>query len=364
MVRVGANVDFIDMGILNSLRQELYLKLLKQPRSIAIYADVHMKIEVAFVIELAKRIAPKSRVLVYGPLATYYPVDILNHFDTIHISGGGDYETIIEAFHSGSPKERKVEGRWLEGSELCPPNLDLFDPRHYQRLLDLDRNRSQALNVGVSVGRGCGHGCSYCRLTIEGNRKDRRMPIKSLIDYILSIKESAKINYFKFLSPNFGSNKEWVTDFLAAVRPLKLQWKCCTRPEYFLDTTLAIAYAEAGCVSVSVGLEVFSTSAYKKIGRRSSYETALSGIKSLRSAGISVKCLVMLGVPGVDLDQALTGMELIEKTGAVLRPSLYTDYGKLTWSDIDFADKRTPVHQEHLNSTLMELVYDRKGKMF
>ena len=230
--------------------------------------------------------------------------------------------------------------------------------------MDLDRNRSQALNVGVSVARGCGYGCSYCRLTIEGNRKDRRVPIQSLINYLSSLQESAMINYFKLLSPNFGSNREWVNAFLADVCHLKVQWKCCTRPEYFVDNSLAKDYAKAGCVSISVGLEVFSNSAYEVIGRSSSFETALSGIKSLRSAGISVKCLVMLGVPGIDLEQTLSGMELVEQTGAVLRPSLYTDYEKLSWAELNFADKRTPVHKEHLHSSLMELVYDRKGKMY
>lgn len=363
LINKGYQVDFIDLGILNIYKQELYIKLLSLPSKVVIYADIHMKNEALFVYEITKRISPNSEILIYGPLSTYYKNDLLKNV-SCKVSGIGDYETIIHKFTEESNNERIVNGNWLNGNDIIFPNLDYFDPFNYQRLLDLDRNRKQSLNIGLSVSRGCTYKCSYCRLTIEENYKDRRVSINSLVKYIKDTKDKHSIKYFKFLSPNFAFDKKWCLEFVKEIKKLEISWKCCTRPEYFQDLNLVKEFKEAGCKSISVGLEVFTSDDYKIIGRNSNIDKSIAGIKNLISHGISVKCLVMLGVPGVSDDNVKKGAEYVESIGAVIRPSLYTDYSKISWNELEYSDKRTPIHAEHQNSFLMELVYDRKGKMF
>ena len=359
------DVRHVDLGTLARLKQELYVSLLQRPDCVAIYGDVHMKTEVLFAVEVSKRMSPGSRIIVYGPLATYYG-DELQRATGCYVSGIGDYESILESFALRDPRllvGQRVDGRWLRGEELVPPDVGTFDPHEYQRLLELDRNRSQPLNVGFSVSRGCGYGCAYCRLTVEGNQKDRRIPVSHAIKYMSRL-HSDGVDYFKLLSPNFGFDREWVKEFLGEVEALKCKWKCCTRPEYFLDRDVAARYRSAGCVSVSVGLEVFDQQDYGRIGRTSSLEKAYRGIENLVAEGIKVKCLVMLGVPGITVDSVQQGLQFVESLGAVARPSLYTDYGSLGWDEIEYADKRTPVHPSHSNPELLFHVYDRQGKMF
>lgn len=360
---LGYQVDFINMGLLNTFKQEMYIKILSEPKNVAIYGDVYMKNEVLFTVNIVKQISPDSKIIIFGPITSYYKEDLLKSTDC-YIGGFGDFEIVLENFLNQSQQERVINGRWLEGNEFVFPNLDLFDPYDYQRLLELDRNRKQPLNIGMSISRGCGYKCTYCRMTVRDDIQDRRADIERTVSYIKYAKEKYNVNYFKLISPNFAFDKNWCRKFIEAVSPLKISWKCCTRPEYFQDIDFVKLFKESGCVSISVGLEVFSNSGYKAIGRPGQVERSLLGVKNLTSNGISVKCLVMLGVPGISNLEVKQGIELVESLGAVVRPSLYTDYSQISWDSSEFSDKRTPIHKEHSDKYLMELVYDRKGKMY
>lgn len=359
----GYQVTSVNMGLLDSFKQEMFLKILEKPEKIAIYGDIHMKHELEYTIEIINRISPSSNILIYGPITSYYMDDLLK-IPRVIIGGYGDYEKVIEKFILGDYSGRIVNGDWLKGCEIEFPNLDLFNPHRLQRLLDLDRNRNQPTNVGMSVSRGCGYKCTYCRMTKRNDIDDRRVPISNILEYIKKAKGIFGINYFKFLSPNFAFDKKWCFELCEALIPLNTFWKCCTRPEYFKDKEMVSLFKKSGCVSISVGLEVFSNKDYKEIGRPSQINSSIRGVKNLRMAGISVKCLVMLGVPNVTNEEIKQGVALVESLGAVVRPSLYTDYSKIRWCESEYADKRSPVHIEHSDDYLMELVYDRKGKMY
>lgn len=360
----NCNIDYINLGLLNSFKQELYIKLLNKPEKIAIYSDIHMKDETLFVLGLINRISPESETIVYGPLSTFYQ-DALLENTSAYVSGIGDYETILLKFYHKNSyfKDRVINGYWMDGNDIVFPNIEIFNPEDYQRLLDLDRNRKQPINLAFSVARGCSFGCSYCRVNLESNNSDRRVSVDRVIKYILDAKNKYNISYFKLLSPNFASNKEWNREFLNKVKTLNIKWKCCTRPEYFLDFNFAKELFEAGCVSVSIGLESFTDYDYKIIGRKGNFKDSIKSINNLIRANISVKCLTMFGTPNSSVDNILEGVKYIESLGAVVRPTLYTNYSLLSWDDISFADKRTPVHLEHTND-ILELVSNRNGKMY
>jgi len=361
LVNLGYDVDFIDMGLLNQHKQELYLKFTDRPNKIAIYCDFHLIQSAIESIKLARIMSPTSEILIYGPIISLFSKNILEIENGLLVGCTGDYETILENFYTDNYKERIVDGYWLDSKNMQPINLNLFNPHDYQRLIDLDRNRNQELNVGIGVSRGCSYSCEYCRTTLESDSVDRRVPIDKIMNFIDNAQRNHNINSFKFISPNFAQNREWVFDFLDAVKKKGVTWKCCTRVEYFDDESFAELFKEAGCVSVSVGLESYDETALSGIKRVNS--NIYKGIHNLSKHRISIKGMVMLGIPGSDFMKTKEWIASLEKMGVAVRPTIYTDYKNIKFADLPFADKRLCVHDGQ-NVEMVEMCLDRNGKMY
>jgi len=361
LCHLGYDVDSINMGLLNQHKQELYLKITELPKKIAIFCDFHMVQAAIETVMLVRLLSPLSEVLIYGPITSVYAKDILEFDKRLLIGGFGDYETILESYFLNDYKGRVVSGYWLDGERFQPINLKMFNPYDYHRLIDLDRNRSQGIFVGLEISRGCANSCSYCRSTLEKNKTDRRASISNLVSFISQAKDMYGFDCFKFISPDFAQNKKWVTEFLDAIKGMGVIWKCCTRIEYFEDESFVKLFKEAGCVSVSVGLESNNVAALSKLGRLNS--NIYKGINNLLEQKINIKGMVMLGIPGSDFESTKEWIETLEKIGVAVRPTMYTDYKKIQFGNLHFADKRLCVHNEH-TVTMVEMCLDRNGKMY
>jgi len=152
----------------------------------------------------------------------------------------------------------------------------------------------------LSSSRGCPINCSYCGYTLSQGLKWRGRSAENVVDEIEEIVNKFSIRNFVFRDPLFSFKMDRVASIcrLIITRGLKTFWQCETAIRY-LDEDLLALMGEAGCVSVSLGVESADDEIQKRYskGKLKSKEHAKTVVKACRKAGIRTRIFFMLGFP-------------------------------------------------------------------
>jgi radical SAM superfamily enzyme YgiQ (UPF0313 family) len=158
--------------------------------------------------------------------------------------------------------------------------------------------------------RGCSYGCLFCAHPVLAGKKLRTKESRTVVEQLSYCKSNFDVSYFRFTDSNFTSPKHRFKEICRDIDSLDLHWSCFARAED-LDIELIDDALKAGCVGMFVGVEsaeekrltelnkVFSRSKFKEILRYS------------KSKGLLIFCNFIHGLPGDDLNSALSIIEMI-----------------------------------------------------
>ncbi len=264
---------------------------------------------------LAKSIRPEIQVVFGGVHVSAVKEDVLDTYPAIDYAVVGEGEETLRELLA-TPEERRVE---VAGLVLRDVDGKAFFTGRRKKLLDLDSlpfpdytklagypeaytlpifNYPKAPNGSCISSRGCPYACSYCDRSVFG-RTFRYNSADYLYRHVLYLKETYQLRHLNFYDDQFTFNRQRVVDFCRMVmdQPLGITFNCAARAEH-LDFELLQLMKAAGCWMISLGIETGDELLLSAHRQNVDLQMMREKIDLIKKAGIRVKGLLMMGLPG------------------------------------------------------------------
>lgn len=159
-------------------------------------------------------------------------------------------------------------------------------------------NYPTAPNTSCISSRGCPYACSYCDRSVF-RRNFRYNSAKYLYDHLRYLKDKFGIRHINFYDDQFTFNRQRVEAFAALMieQPLGMTFNCAVRAEH-IDFDLLKLMKRAGCWMISLGIETGDPDLLAQHRQNADLDMLAEKIRLIKKAGIRVKGLLMMGLPG------------------------------------------------------------------
>jgi radical SAM superfamily enzyme YgiQ (UPF0313 family) len=275
-----------------------------------------------------------------GPHPTFFPEMIEREgVDAICI-GEGEYATLdlMNALQRNGSDSAGVSGavtladpaiaNWwfkLNGEVVRNSLRPLLTGEELDALPFADREllyaaHAQSRNTKIKpfiTGRGCPYDCAFCFNKAYSDLyggKGRRFRRRSPDNVIRELKEVASrhdVRFVLFMDDTFILQDGWLKEFMTRFRDeVGLPFWCQVRANLVTDEKIAL-FKDAGCVSVSFGLEAGNDELRNAVlNRNMSREEILGAAEILRRYDIAFMTNNMLGLPTGNLETDFETLEL------------------------------------------------------
>lgn len=330
---------------------------LLRPDLILFYAETNQSRMVFRLAEMAKKVSPDSKILVFGLTTTFIPHYFSRFpFDAIHVSG--DREAAISSyinFLDNIISEPELEGlrivqkdgtvtttkkgRWLDESEWATPNLSKLPLNSYLEFQNRHKNVVDCkLGLSITATKGCETRCNFCGCSEEEGITDRTRNPEAIFKWY--DENSNFLNdTFHLYSPNIISSPDWVKQFhsIYTQRGYAFKWQGVTRTNTLTEDVVKLA-TEAGLRKLSIGIEHIS--AQKKRPIKSSLDELEEAARLSNKYGITLVGLLMLGYPNQTIEDVKYILSILKEFKIhSYRFTGYTPLHKLRSMTVEQLDK-------------------------
>lgn len=255
-----------------------------------------------------------------GPHPTFFPEMIEREgVDGICI-GEGEYATLnlMNALERNGDGVRlpdpSIANWWfhLNGEVVRNPLRPLLTGEELDQLPFSDRTllyaaHEQSRRTKIKpfiTGRGCPYDCAFCFNKAysdlyggHGRRYRRRSP-DNVLRELHEVTAQHDVRFVLFMDDTFILQDRWLREFMARYKAeIGLPFWCQVRANLVTDEKVAL-FRDAGCVSVSFGLEAGNDRLRNAVLQRNmSREEILGAAETLRRHGIPFMTNNMLGLP-------------------------------------------------------------------
>lgn len=186
------------------------------------------------------------------------------------------------------------------------------------------------------TGRGCPYDCAFCfnkaysDLYGGQGRRFRRRSVDNVLRELKEVASRHEVRFVLFMDDTFILQDAWLQDFMSRYKEeIGLPFWCQVRANLVTEEKVAL-FKEAGCMSVSFGLEAGNDRLRNVIlNRNMSREEILTAADILRRQGIAFMTNNMLGLPTGGLDTDLETLDLnIQCRPAYANVFLFQPYPK------------------------------------
>lgn len=157
-----------------------------------------------------------------------------------------------------------------------------------------------APNTSIISSRGCPYACSYCDRSVF-SRGFRFNSPEYIIEHVAMLNRDYGIRHVFFYDDLFTFDRERVAKFcdLKAKNGLKVTYNCIARLEHVDEELLALLKG-SGCWQVNFGIESGDPEVLRKHRKLYGLDEVGRKLHMVRKAGMRVKGLFMVGLPGED----------------------------------------------------------------
>jgi anaerobic magnesium-protoporphyrin IX monomethyl ester cyclase len=276
-------------------------------------------------IEIAqnlKSVFPDMPICAGGPHVSTYKEEALSGFPFDYGVVGEGEETFAQliSFILGQKSIAEINGliyKSIDGEIKSNPPREIFNtidslPVPAYHLFKMDRYPQHR----IVTSRGCPFDCVFCNSSTLWSRKWRsRNPEKVVeeMEYLLS-RFGRKTFVFNDDSFNIDKKRTLQICELILSKKLNILWSVPIRVD-LINTEIAENMKQAGCYSVSIGIESANNEVLKKINKQNTKEKILYGIQILKNAGIQVTGQFMIGNPGDTLETTTESIDFAKSSG-------------------------------------------------
>ena len=267
--------------------------------------------------QIAEKLRARGIKVVFGNMhASAMPHEAKEHGDAVVI---GEAESVwprlLKDFQSGR-LQPFYRGEQIELDDLPTPLYGLLQGkrRHQFRI--------------VNTSRGCPYNCSFCSVKPFWGAKIRFRPIEHVVRDVAAIPENMYINgdeniwwvgqaqrAIDLFTALKGSGKKWMG--FGSLRPV-------LAPE---GTRMLDAARESGMRTVWVGWDAITDDSLKAYGADGKIGVDRErAVRTIRDHGIDVSLFYMLGSREDSLDDFKRSVELADRLGVSMHPSLVVPY--------------------------------------
>ncbi|MFA5144968.1 MAG: radical SAM protein [Candidatus Omnitrophota bacterium] len=273
-------------------------------------------------------------IVVGGPHATIFKERLLRnyggYFDYL-VAGEGEwaFAELTDCLQKGVPPAHVDGLSYISNGEIFinkkrkeEPDINNF-PFPDRNIFPIYKYRGmfarEKLYTQIITSRGCDHRCNYCPESALSNGWRGRL-IENVIAEIESIVASFGIKEFHIEDANFlGGGAKRIEELCKRIIALKLniKWQCPNGiPAMdFKDDSILGLMAEAGCYSISLGIESLEEGILNSMGRLYNFNSVKKIVKSAHKAGIEVTGYFMIGFPGQSLKSIKNDASLSRRLG-------------------------------------------------
>ncbi|MFA4819941.1 MAG: radical SAM protein [Candidatus Aenigmatarchaeota archaeon] len=179
---------------------------------------------------------------------------------------------------------------------------------------------------------------SNCNVPAVIGRRFRTRSGRNIFDELMYAKEKYGSKEFKILDDNFTLQMDRAKDIckLFIDEKLNMKWTCPNgiRADR-LDEELCFLMKEAGCYSMSIGVESGDPEVFDKINKGEKLEDVERGIKLAQAAGIKVHGFFIIGLVGSTYESDKRSMEFAKRLGITASWGILVPYpGTEVWEQI------------------------------
>lgn len=291
-----------------------------------------------------KQKMPNTPVLIGG-----YQAIVDSHetiaFDPVDFicTGDGEMPTADLIRYLSGEHIALVKGLWekmADGSMQKTPSIQIDDlsclpfPDYslYEELSNLRRVDTTMIEgdnefvLPVMTGRGCSYRCTYCSNTYlmdawrNTSKFLRKYPLESMIDELIRLKETYKVDHFEFWDELFMSRMDYTKTFLALYRqkvgvPFTIQGRVEKMSADFCKLA-----ADAHCHTIFFGIESGDYNYRKNVLKRTmSNQQIKDAAKNCADVGINRLTFNIVGMPF----ETKTQMQETLKLNEAIRPEFF-----------------------------------------
>ena len=305
----GAEVAIIDYIVSRYTPEKLHKALDSFKPDVVGTTAVTMNFRTAAdILREAKRHNPSLITMIGGPHTTFDFQNTLNEYPEIDIVIMGEGEQtiaellpVIEDRASWSKVKgisfRKDGEVVITKSQELIENLDEL-PLPARHLLPISRYQALGFPVSIITSRGCPNQCIFCLGRRMVGYKVRYRSTAKVVDEIEHLL-SYGIDRINIADDIFTANKERVKELCGEIkrRNISFGWSAFSRVNT-VDLETLITMHEAGCDSISFGIESGNPEMLKRVKKGITLNQARNAIRYCKEAGISPHASFMVGLPG------------------------------------------------------------------
>jgi radical SAM superfamily enzyme YgiQ (UPF0313 family) len=313
----GIQVEIIDCYAAPATAEAVVDNILsKQPDIVGFSCTTSSFMEGYRVAELLKQRCPKIVTVLGGAHACTISAPLLDAFPALDYLVIGEGErTMLELSRNEGRNVENIPGLAYrkEGvATLTAPrelieNLDDLPFPAYHLLPDFPKRYTLPLfsfptepNTSIISSRGCPYACSYCDRSVFARGFRFNSP-EYIIEHVAMLNSTFGIRHVFFYDDLFTFDRTRVARFceLKAQKNLKVTYNCIARLEH-VDEELLSLLKNSGCWQVNFGIESGDPDVVKKHRKFFGLNEVGHKLQMVKEAGMRVKGLFMIGLPGED----------------------------------------------------------------
>lgn len=303
---------FAHPNAFRSIREYL---LDQRPAFLGISATTSSFLDGVGIAKMAKRLLPGIRIVFGGPHVSALKEKTLANFADIDllVVGEGE-ETLTELMAREDALPVSIDGivyrdpsgePVFNGYRKKGVELDSLPYPAYEKLAGYpDKYRLPIFSYPQSPGtscissRGCPYACSYCDRSVF-RQTFRYNSAEYLYDHLRYLRDRFGIRHINFYDDQFTFHCGRIEEFTRRMidRPLGVTFNCAARAEH-IDLDLLLQMRAAGCWMISLGIESGAELLLSQHRQNPNLDMLSEKIHLIHRAGIRVKALMMVGLPG------------------------------------------------------------------
>lgn len=317
----GVPVDYLDAALLGDDDARFYQRLKDQPADFyVLHAVVLAKPTDLHAIKIIRAQQPEAWILIHGPEATRVPEEYIGDDPKIVVFRGEVERSLVEfvldqmdqpyglsRLEDGLLMTYAPDPRGLIPFDELPipardhPSLARYKDRYFNPKY---RGRPHALML---ASRGCSFRCSFCvpnalsfAREMEGFRVDGRKPkvMRASPERVEAEFKALKAQGYRSVhiaDDQFLWERKRTLEICRRVQPLGLEWGMLSRADFLTDEAVVQALAEAGCVSIDIGVESLKQEVLDRIKKDLDVKDVYEAFRLLKKHGITPKFNIMFG---------------------------------------------------------------------